>query len=159
MQKEKEQSFKFALKRYIFLTLFYIFKIHFSHFKNNAFLKHICSRFFRMFNSNYYNPSVAQLTLINVYTCNYIYILTYIYIHAMHIYIYILYTFIQLYIHTIHTYIHTSSIHTSIRAYVHTSIPPYIHPSMHACIHASIYPSIHGIHTPIHTFIHAHTHG
>jgi len=60
MQKEKEQSFRIALKKIICFTLFLQFQNRFvSHFKNNACLKHI-------FNSNYYNPSVAQLALISV---------------------------------------------------------------------------------------------
>ena len=107
-----------------------------------------------MFNSNYYNPSVAQLALINVYTCNYIYV--YIYTRDAYIYIYIFYTFIQLYIHTIHTYIHTSIhtyIHTCIRPYLHTSI----HPSMHACMHPCIHLSIHPWNPYIHPYIHTHT--
>ena len=111
-----------------------------------------------MFNSNYYNPSVAQLTLINVYTCNYIYIYIYILIHAMRIYIYTYY--IHLYSYTYIQYIHTSihpSIHTSIRAYVHTSIHPSIHPCMHASMHPSIHPSMESIHPSIHTYTHTYT--
>ena len=49
-----------------FHIVFTCLKYIFSQFNNNAVLKHIFSHVFRIFNSNYYSPSVAQLALITI---------------------------------------------------------------------------------------------
>ena len=84
---------------YVHMFLFTLLKSTFSHFKNKAFLKHICSHCFHMFYSNYYNPSVAQLAIITINdfkeqaTCSNVYPHKYnricIYIYNINIYIYV----------------------------------------------------------------------
>ena len=101
MKKEKRTKLQNCVNKYCMFTcfLFTLLKNTFSHFKNKAFLKHICSHCFHMFYSNYYNPSVAQLAIITINdfkeqaTCSNVYPHKYnricIYIYNINIYMYI----------------------------------------------------------------------
>ena len=60
--KHKRTKPQNCLKKYIFSHGFTFLKCIFSHF----FKLHFWNTFFHIFNSNYYNPSVAQLALISI---------------------------------------------------------------------------------------------
>ena len=106
MKKEKRTKLQNCVNKYCMFTcfLFTLLKNTFSHFKNKAFLKHICSHCFHMFYSNYYNPSVAQLAIITINdfkeqaTCSNVYPHKY---NRICIYIYNINIYICIYIHAV----------------------------------------------------------
>ena len=95
MKKEKRTKPQNCFKKYSFFSLFYMFshfshcftivKTHIFHISKILHFKITCvSHVFHMFNSNYYNPSVAQLAFINVcvkHMSYYIYTISYIIIY------------------------------------------------------------------------------